>query len=74
VWPQAYDQFDNAMRLEQLGTGRRLHGRNPDASAMAQQLGSLLASRVVADACRRQAAAVADGGLESACAWLEGLA
>ena len=74
VWPQAYDQFDNAMRLEQLGTGRRLHSQAPDAGAMAQQLGSLLASRSVADACRRQAAAVAGDGLESACAWLEGLA
>jgi len=74
VWPQAYDQFDNAMRLEQLGTGRRLHSQAPDAGAMAQQLGSLLASPAVADACRRQAAAVAGGGLESACAWLVGLA
>lgn len=73
VWPQAYDQFDNAMRLEQLGTGQRLRSREPAASAMAVQLGSLLASPAVAAACRRWAGAVASGGLGSACAWLESL-
>ena len=54
--PQAYDQFDNAMRLERLGVGVALPGGTDGLQAMAAQLGSLLASPDVAQACSRHAA------------------
>lgn len=73
VWPQAFDQFDNAMRLEQLGTGQRLPGRTVNADTLARQLGRLLARTGVAAACRRQAAAMASDRLAPACEWLESL-
>lgn len=47
VLPQAYDQFDNAMRLERLGVGRVL--RRP--ADMPAALGPLVADAAVRSAC-----------------------
>ena len=52
--PQAYDQFDNAMRLEHLGVGASLGHRSLDT--MTSRLTRLLASPEVAAACRYHAA------------------
>ena len=49
VLPRAYDQFDNAMRIETLGVGEEL--RRGDLGRMGERLGRLLASPVVAGAC-----------------------
>jgi rhamnosyltransferase subunit B len=49
--PQAYDQFDNTMRLERLGVGRRLAPATP----MGEQLRQLLEDPDVAHACSRWA-------------------
>jgi rhamnosyltransferase subunit B len=55
VIPQAYDQFDNAMRLEHLGVAREIGGTGGLAS-MGEQLKALLASPAVARACGEWAA------------------
>lgn len=44
VWPRAYDQFDNAWRLEQLGVAGRLSQASPDADRFRQCLEALLVS------------------------------
>ncbi|NML45531.1 glycosyltransferase family 1 protein [Ramlibacter sp. G-1-2-2] len=49
VVPQAYDQFDNAMRLEGLGVGVQVR----DVQEMPAQLRRLLASPSVTAACQR---------------------
>ncbi|MEO5671043.1 MAG: glycosyltransferase [Ramlibacter sp.] len=49
--PQAYDQFDNAMRLERLGVGACLPRGADGMQQMAAQLARLLASPDVAAAC-----------------------
>ena len=49
--PQAYDQFDNAMRLERLGVGASLPGGANGLELMSAQLGELLASADVTRAC-----------------------
>jgi len=48
LWPQAYDQFDNAMRLQQLGVAARLPGSEPTAAGVRQGLAGLLSSEAVA--------------------------
>lgn len=56
VVPHAYDQFDNAMRLEHLGVGRML-GHEPSALAdMGEVLAQLLGDSAVAQACARWSA------------------
>jgi rhamnosyltransferase subunit B len=55
--PQAYDQFDNTLRLEQLGVGLRL-SQEPDGRMMAMQLRRLLDDPAIASACSRVAAKV----------------
>lgn len=47
--PQAYDQFDNAMRIEALHVGEEL--RRADLGKMGERLASLLADPAVARAC-----------------------
>jgi rhamnosyltransferase subunit B len=74
LWPQAYDQHDNALRLQTLGVGLRLPGPTPDAASLTRQLGRLLRSADVAIACRRHAAALQGPRLDAACAWLETMA
>jgi len=49
--PQAYDQFDNAMRLERLGVGASLPDGIRGLDHMPARLGQLLASAGVAAAC-----------------------
>ncbi|MES2974061.1 MAG: glycosyltransferase [Pseudomonadota bacterium] len=53
--PMAHDQFDNTMRLESLGVGRRIDARHLDAARMAGALAALLADASVAAACRQAA-------------------
>jgi len=74
VWPQAYDQFDNAMRLERLGVGYSLPAGPIQVDQLKQRLGALLADRSVAEACAARAAQMAaDSPLDDTCAWLESL-
>lgn len=74
VWAKAYDQFDNAMRLERLGVGYSLPAGPIQADQLTQRLGALLADRSVADACTARAAHMAaDSPLDDTCAWLETL-
>jgi rhamnosyltransferase subunit B len=51
--PQAYDQFDNAMRVERLGVGQALQHTSLDR--MGEALAGLLASPRVAAACAEAA-------------------
>ena len=51
--PQAYDQFDNAMRVERLGVGQAL--KRAHLSRMGEALDGLLASPQVAAACAEAA-------------------
>jgi rhamnosyltransferase subunit B len=51
VLPHAYDQFDNAMRLEQLGVGRQLNS----VDAMGTALKAILAEPAIAAACSQWA-------------------
>ena len=53
IVPQAYDQFDNAMRIERLGVGTVLSRAAIDT--MGAELTGLLASEEVAHACTRRA-------------------
>lgn len=50
LWPQAYDQFDNAMRLQRLGVAARLNTRVPTAEGMRCALADLLGSGAAARA------------------------
>jgi rhamnosyltransferase subunit B len=54
--PHAYDQFDNAMRLEALGVGATLAWHGQGLDAMPQRLRQLLADAEVASACARWSA------------------
>ena len=73
VVPQAYDQFDNAMRIERLGVGEEL--KHDDVSAIGRRLGRLLASPAVARACAAWAPKVRpDGALEAVADVVERLA
>ncbi|MES2999093.1 MAG: glycosyltransferase [Pseudomonadota bacterium] len=55
IVPRAYDQFDNAMRIEQLDVGRSL-GYGPAAlGRMAQRLREVLDSAAIREACAMHA-------------------
>ena len=72
VTPMAFDQFDNAMRLEILGVGMSLKESDEPFGSMASQLRELLASPKVASACRDAAVKVRqDNALGSICDLLE---
>jgi rhamnosyltransferase subunit B len=58
VLPRAYDQFDNAMRLEQLGVGMQLDPQNLRAARLAVALHRLLRPGTVDSAAKRIAAHV----------------
>jgi rhamnosyltransferase subunit B len=63
IVPRAYDQFDNAMRVETLNVGAMLP--RPSLDDLGSVLARLLASAEVAKACARTAARVHEGaGLE----------
>ena len=53
---QAYDQFDNAMRLERLGVGVRVPRTDDAEHAMADRLGKLLEEPRVTVACAQMSA------------------
>ena len=74
VWPQAYDQFDNAMHLERLGVGRRLLSHPLETAELVAQLRALEHEPSVRQACQRHAQMLSAGSLAPACAWLETLA
>lgn len=70
--PMAFDQFDNAMRLEILGAGADLKGAAGQFGSMSSQLRDLLASSSIATACKGAAANIRkDHPLEKICALLE---
>ena len=75
VRPMAFDQFDNALRLRQLGVGRELSISRFSGPSAAGALAALLDSPSVAARCR-QLAARCDGptALSAACDALEQLA
>jgi len=62
VMPYGFDQFDNAMRLEMLGVGAMLEPADRSPEALADALEKLLNSEPVAEACRRCAGRLVDGG------------
>ena len=74
VWPQAYDQFDNAMHLERLGVGRRLLSHPLETAELVARLRALGNEPSVRQACQRHAQMLSAGSLAPACAWLERLA
>jgi rhamnosyltransferase subunit B len=53
--PMAFDQFDNAMRLEILGVGMSLKKNDAQSHSMTSQLRTLLASPSMANACKEAA-------------------
>lgn len=72
IAPMAFDQFDNAMRLEILGVGTSLKKNDAQFSSMASRLRELLASPTVASACKNAAIKVRqDDAIGSICALLE---
>jgi len=74
IVPQAYDQFDNARRIERLGAGEQLKRGRRTAPCIATALARLTAPAVQAR-CRALAAEYAsDDCLDRAVRWLEELA
>ena len=72
ISPMAFDQFDNAMRLEILGVGTSLKRGDVRFDSMTSRLRELLGSAAVAIACREAAIKVSqDDGLGSICDLLE---
>ena len=70
--PMAFDQPDNAARLEYLGVGRTVVPAAFAPEAVAATLRDLTESRAVAAACSRAAARCQDGGsVDRACRLLE---
>jgi rhamnosyltransferase subunit B len=73
--PHAYDQFDNAMRLEALGVARSLAARAVSAPVLAARLRALLADPAVDPACAAAAARLrVDQALPRIATAIEGLA
>lgn len=72
ITPMAFDQFDNAMRLERLGVAASVARQDTAFRTMAPQLKMLLESPGVAAACRVAAQRLAgDRGLDVVCDLLE---
>lgn len=70
--PQAYDQFDNAMRIETLGVGTALRARSSGLNSMGARLPKLLTSKAVASACVARAAQMSSTDAHRAVArWVE---
>lgn len=68
LMPHAYDQFDNAMRLESLGVGRQVTPDPRGWASLGAVLEELLASRSVAQACARWAPQATPGAAQEAVA------
>ncbi len=74
VLPSAFDQFDNAQRVEALGVGRAGSAHRLRAGAMRRALRALLGSPDVAKACTRVAALLAgDADVGALCPVVEAL-
>ncbi|HVS37400.1 MAG TPA: nucleotide disphospho-sugar-binding domain-containing protein [Gemmataceae bacterium] len=74
ILPLAYDQTDNAVRVQKLGVGDWLNVRGRSGGAMARTLQRLLGLDV-RDRCRAAAAHFGqEDGLEAAAEWMEELA
>lgn len=74
VMPLAFDQFDNAWRLRQLGVARSLSVRRFRGPAVARALGLLLGSAEVAARSRELSGRMDnEASLAAACAWIEAL-
>ena len=72
VMPMAFDQHDNAGRLERLGVARSLSPRRFQGAAVARVLAALLDSAPVTASCRALADALRrEAPLEAACHWIE---
>jgi UDP:flavonoid glycosyltransferase YjiC (YdhE family) len=72
--PMAFDQFDNASRLEDLGVGRSLPMRRYSAHRVAKVLRDLLGSPRVARRCEEIATRVrGEDGVARACEEIEAL-
>ena len=72
ITPMAFDQFDNAMRLERLGVAASVARQDKAFTTMAPKLKMLLDSPGVADSCRVAAQRMAsDRGLDVVCDLLE---
>jgi rhamnosyltransferase subunit B len=70
--PRAYDQFDNASRLVDLGVGTSLPASRWSASRAAEAIGQLLVSPTVGDACRKARDEIAaENSLKRACEVIE---
>ncbi len=74
ILPLAYDQTDNAVRVQKLGVGDWLNVRGRSGGAMARALTRLLRP-AVRERCRAVAAQFGkDDGLDAAAEWMEELA
>jgi len=72
IMPMAFDQHDNASRLETLGVARSLSPRRFRGPAVARLLGELLGSPSVAASCRSLSGRLQDDApLAEACRWIE---
>lgn len=74
VMPFAHDQFDNAARVARLGIGQQISRRRYDAASAARALRRLLADEETRSKAERVGSAIlAEDGVGTACAALEGL-
>ena len=72
IMPMAFDQHDNARRLERLGVASSLSPRKFRGPAVARVLGELISSPSVATACRTASERLEhDPSLGEACRWIE---
>ena len=68
IQPMAFDQFDNASRVVQLGAGRELLPRHFQPDRVATELAALLGAAAVQSDCRRHAAKLQhQDGISGAC-------
>jgi UDP:flavonoid glycosyltransferase YjiC (YdhE family) len=72
IMPMAFDQHDNADRLERLGVARSISPRRFRGSTLAEVLAGLLTSPSVAAACRAAGEQVRRADpVGNACHWIE---
>jgi len=74
VLPSAFDQFDNAMRIERLGVGRSMPMKRVHAQALSAMLRAVMDSPAVQERCRHWAEQVqVSRARERACECVEAL-
>lgn len=75
IRPMAYDQPDNAARVERFGAGKTIHPKEYTAPRLQSALTALLSSDSVSETCRRYSERVAsDKALSIVCDEIERLA